>query len=135
MRSGLAFSRSLAIQTCMFEPSRRRSGTRGCASLGPGQGAHSSRLNPLIPLSAHDDATRSPAPEIRCHSPFFFFFLSSPLRHYEPFNSNTGIPFREFVTLSLFADRIRPGRRSFRSSRGTLSARRYPRISVRVIVD
>lgn len=113
MRSGLAFSRSPAIQTCMFEPSRWRSRTWGCASLGPGQGArdsapHSSRLNPLIPLPAHDDA-----PRLRDSMPFSFF---SPLRRYEPFNSNTGIPFREFVTLSLFADRIRPGRRSFRSS-------------------
>lgn len=58
----------------MFEPSRRRSGTWGCASLGPGQGAHSSRLNPLIPLSAHDDATRSPAPRFDA---ILLFFLSS----------------------------------------------------------
>lgn len=127
MRNGLAFSRSSAIQTRMFEPSFEVEKQDVGVRVYSGQAkAYSSRLNPLIPLSAHD-AIRAPGSEIRCHSPFFF----SPLRRYEPFNSNTGIPFREFVTLSLFADRIRPDRRaafvSFHLTGRSRHEGRYPR--------
>lgn len=67
-------------------------------------------FNPLIPLSAHDDAAR---PRLRFSAILLFRVLS---RRYEPFNSNTEISFREFVTLSLFADRTRPVRSFVHSS-------------------
>lgn len=86
------------------------------------------RLNPLIPLSAHDDATH-----LRLRS--FDAILSAPssflLRsRYEPFSPNTGIPFKKICN-AIPVCRQDPALAGVRIPVGTLSGslRRYTHAS------
>lgn len=85
---------ALAFQTLVSPGPGGGSRTRGSISmeLGGTPGLFGATafisLNPLIPLSAHDDVA-FPAP-IRCHSLGALLFCALlPPRRYEPFNSNT----------------------------------------------